>query len=960
MFSRESAESKLKFDALIASIEKNTCYFVDACLKNEKQVKKLVDALKRNRSVSKLEFGRCTFSDETAKSFAEVLLQHTKLHTLIMCENKIGQLGIKSISRALAKNNTLHTFALTGDKNGNAWAKNLAEMLTENTGLYTLVLTGNTISDGGAECLARGLINNKTLRILDLSRNHIVDCDVFAEMLEKNASLFALELGNNQYLCKWLFNGEKECRLATSLTKNTGLKVLGLKNTHMTEVVARKITQALPKSSLFVLDLAWNDRLAGDAVFSDELIESLKQNKNLCYVHIDECGFSQHVECLEKDLEKHIEIKTRQFKKKYAYEKELKAITAQLQLLAKMEAKTLLEMGKTKYLEQVQMLKSKRTYLLLCLEVFPCPNRFYLDRDRKKNRYIWSCSIDFKHETWDAAIQACDTILDNFPTASIVSASSSGSTEVKTRRDLATAVEAQTSMLHSPDSPREVQYTKISTFLQEAQSPKVESKRDREIQSSTTERKRVLEVQATMTENDLHSWNNSLTERMHQLENSLAEANRQLGRDPKALSEKAFIAQNPLLQIYYDRFSAELSRFITCYYLAPAGIFLLEGDKKDMAISAVNSIPVAGQILGLVTKGLSFANKKHKFRRMLRLAELFKNVEHITQVVCTFARQVTILNRETIVQQVDQQYKGIRKVVGWAKSLKAELDKQWKGLSTSDKTGVSYTPQDKLAVLDMASFLKKILSKKVKIKKEEDLVAQFLMIMTGISKSTDLSENLANSAHSLSSTNSDLSRDRKDTKDTKELPPKDPKASEVPKDSKELSKSETNHHHQPNRVIPSVTSTTSSLSTREGQPDFEKEASIKLLQNEIHRLQQELREHLREQSEKMAKQMQEQANQAREQARQARDYAELKRKMEDINTFHSGGSQAQALRLPETAANSEDYRNTLRFMNTQVKKLSSAVEILATRGGITSLTGIADEVETDETESIRMALFRQD
>lgn len=255
------------------------------------------------------------------------------------------------------------------------------------------------------------------------------------------------------------------------------------------------------------------------------------------------------------------------------------------------------------------------------------------------------------------------------------------------------------------------------------------------------------------------TWAQGFSTRVSQLETELSNTNKALARDPQTQSEQAYIDKRPKLKNYQNRLEKELCCFITCYFLAPAGIFKLEDNKKESAISAISSIPIAGQFLKVLTFSLSAANKKYRFYQMNRLNELFQNLGQITQVICAFARQITLAQENSIEQQVLVKYQGLGKIKGFFQMVKDTLDNQWKDLATSDRTGVTLGAEDKFAILDCAYLLQQILSGEAKIDRNGDLIAQFVQVITGqayqprvFTSATSLQSNLSNPSSTSSAT----------------------------------------------------------------------------------------------------------------------------------------------------------------------------------------------------------------
>ena len=221
------------------------------------------------------------------------------------------------------------------------------------------------------------------------------------------------------------------------------------------------------------------------------------------------------------------------------------------------------------------------------------------------------------------------------------------------------------------------------------------------------------------------------TGKIANLEASMVEAQSKLALEADSKREQEYIDANLKLKNYQQRLEAELNRFILCYYLAPAGIFKLDDNKKDLVISAIGGIPMAGQYLKILTTALSAANKKYRLYQINKLSELFTSVDEISKIIRAFTQRLTLAKEEAILQQKEVHYEGIDRLKGFYQMVKEALEHQKKELAKSDKTGVTLPAEDKLAVLDCAYLLQQIMSGKASIDKSKDIPAQFITIITG-------------------------------------------------------------------------------------------------------------------------------------------------------------------------------------------------------------------------------------
>lgn len=249
---------------------------------------------------------------------------------------------------------------------------------------------------------------------------------------------------------------------------------------------------------------------------------------------------------------------------------------------------------------------------------------------------------------------------------------------------------------------------------------------------------------ATDEINACRNWAQDFAKQLCDLEERLGVILQKHAHNSQVQIQQAYINSQPKLKNYQHRLQKELSCFIICYYLAPAGIFKLEDNKKQMAISAMSAIPQAlidgvpfigpiiGKFFGLLPMGLSYGNKKNRYYKINRVSELFSSIDEINDVSCLFARMLTFAKREEIIKLEEPKHEGFSRIKDFAlyKFIKETLEQHWNDLAVSDKIGVSLFPEDKLAILDCAFLFQQILSGECTIDKTKDLTTQFFKIVT--------------------------------------------------------------------------------------------------------------------------------------------------------------------------------------------------------------------------------------
>ncbi|OAI46499.1 hypothetical protein AYO45_01780 [Gammaproteobacteria bacterium SCGC AG-212-F23] len=219
-----------------------------------------------------------------------------------------------------------------------------------------------------------------------------------------------------------------------------------------------------------------------------------------------------------------------------------------------------------------------------------------------------------------------------------------------------------------------------------------------------------------------------LQQQMFIVDKSINEVHQQFDNDDDSKAEREYIKQHPKLIRYQNKLQQELTKFIYVYFLSTTGVLQLTANKKGMVLDAIANMPLAGQFLKIFIKGLQFANDKYRFYEINRLTNLFKGPEMIERTCTRFARHMAVCKEDEIQQQITFVPSGIiQQARGFYDDVRDTLHEEWHGLKTSSSTGISLQAEEKLAMLDAAILLQKILSDHVKINIEKDLVEQFLV-----------------------------------------------------------------------------------------------------------------------------------------------------------------------------------------------------------------------------------------
>ncbi|EKX43401.1 hypothetical protein GUITHDRAFT_57888, partial [Guillardia theta CCMP2712] len=142
-----------------------------------------------NRTVRKVSLRKLGLDQEVASLLAQSLGVNTKVTSLDLRENNIGEPPRSS-------HHLLFFFLLVLRPPGPEGAKALSAVLRSRCSLKTLSLYGNAITTVGACELARALEHNSTLSQLDLGDNLIEDEGLvrISKALVKTTSLTSLQL----------------------------------------------------------------------------------------------------------------------------------------------------------------------------------------------------------------------------------------------------------------------------------------------------------------------------------------------------------------------------------------------------------------------------------------------------------------------------------------------------------------------------------------------------------------------------------------------------------------------------------------------------------------------------------------------------------------------------------------------------------------------------------------------
>ncbi len=814
--------------------------------------------------------GNWRIGDTGAMKLATALEKNKKMRVLDLSQNRIGDAGAIALAKALEVNKGIEELHLWQNRIGYAGVIAFANMLMVNKTLQQLNLNGSQINSDGIAALARSLEINDSLEQLALNCELINDTVVtmLGKALERNRALRHLHLYDNP------LGDVGASVLGKVLEKNKVLKVLTFESP-ISDVGAIAFAKALEtNTALSSLSLTISQITDMGA---EALLKALETNKTLQYMFFSRNDYKISKEILTKineALGRNQDLAKTQAAR--AKEAGPTSPSASIEVKEKKEAK-----------EAAESLTPLSTVIPVVLSTVSTPAEKEKATKHEEALKVVPTGAEGPLSI-PSPVQAQAQAMESLTTASIEKQKIVEQPVVPTLTPVAilsTSAETKVSQEAVMLTPELLQFiTSLKTIL----TPEVQ-------QQLTLLSKDELRV--------FQDW----TGKIANLEASMVEAQSKLALDADSKREQEYINANLKLKNYQQRLEAELNRFILCYYLAPAGIFKLDDNKKDLVISAIGGIPMAGQYLKILTTALSAANKKYRLYQINKLSELFSSVDEMSKIIRTFTQRLTLIREETILQQKEVHYKGIDRLKGFYQMVKEALEHQKKDLAKSDKTGVTLPVEDKLAVLDCAYLLQQIMSGKVPIDKSKDISTQFITVITG-----------------------------------------EPyKARVLPTPT---------FIHSISSVSAGATAQTAIL----GRIPNTEAIDVKEMMRELK----EHRERTRAQDEKQKALELQLSLQAEEAARREREFAEMrefKRKMEElaILTAGGGGSQVQASMLPFTvgAGGATESFQVLHF-DSRLKRLERGQAIVEDRLDL-RLTDSSVSETSEEDDKIRQQLFEK-
>ena len=204
----------------------------------------------------------------------------TQCQVIDLSDNNIGDKGAEEIAEALKANKSVTRIDLSGNEIGNSGALDIAEALKANNSVTEIDLSCNEIGEKGALEIAEALKANKSVTRIDLSGNEIGNSGALdiAAALEANKSVTTISLACNEIGDVGAF------KIAMALKKNISITKISLSHNNIGEKGALEIAEALKaNNSVTTISLACN--AIGD-VGATRIAEALKENNSVTEIHL--------------------------------------------------------------------------------------------------------------------------------------------------------------------------------------------------------------------------------------------------------------------------------------------------------------------------------------------------------------------------------------------------------------------------------------------------------------------------------------------------------------------------------------------------------------------------------------------------------------------------------------------------------------------------------------------------
>lgn len=158
----------------------------------------LLSQMTKNDSLEELDFSHCVIADDGATAVAKFLKGRTRMKSVNLCNNKIGEAGISALAFVLtqAECSPIEYLNLRLNTFGDAGLKYLASaLIREHPKIQTLNLSCCDLGEESGVLLGEMLARNEVLIDLDLSNNRLDASGAAIESgLNRNKTLQFLDL----------------------------------------------------------------------------------------------------------------------------------------------------------------------------------------------------------------------------------------------------------------------------------------------------------------------------------------------------------------------------------------------------------------------------------------------------------------------------------------------------------------------------------------------------------------------------------------------------------------------------------------------------------------------------------------------------------------------------------------------------------------------------------------------
>eukprot|EP01028_Stygiella_incarcerata_P001739 TRINITY_DN1320_c0_g1_i3.p1 TRINITY_DN1320_c0_g1~~TRINITY_DN1320_c0_g1_i3.p1 ORF type:complete len:984 (+),score=210.20 TRINITY_DN1320_c0_g1_i3:44-2953(+) len=223
--------------------------------------------------VRKLILSGCKISWVELQMLFKSVTRNTRLESLILSDNVLGDAGIIFMGNAAASLSGLRELHLDGNSIGDAGIMKFLQIISRKTSLKTLDLSANQISTKGGEAIGRFLTFSHSLESLNLYQNDIGPDGArgIAEGLKVNKGMKELWLGDNG------IGSTGAAYLADCLIHNTTLCLLSLPRNMIDDDGAAVLEKCLQhNNTLRELNLKsnpiWNKKLLSRIVSHCEIV----------------------------------------------------------------------------------------------------------------------------------------------------------------------------------------------------------------------------------------------------------------------------------------------------------------------------------------------------------------------------------------------------------------------------------------------------------------------------------------------------------------------------------------------------------------------------------------------------------------------------------------------------------------------------------------------------------------